>query len=378
MFTRGRGAAKLTASPVVVSAGPAVKLVRADGSRETTETVPLEGWPARLQELRGEGFDRVHLLTPAGDWHARLGKRGWLLSRGKPSLPAEAGVLPAHDRAKRHALPPDDERVRLLLVATGLFSPQGRLRAQYADKYRQVQHFVELLRPLPIWRRPRVRIVDAGSGKAYLSLALYAYGELAGVDVELLGLDSNPEVVEKAGAIAAELGYERARFETTTIREYLGRVEEDRRPVDLLVSLHACDTATDEAIAAGVRLDAGAIVVAPCCHRELAGQMRADADGWGAVLQHGLLRGRLADILTDSLRASALELMGYRAEAIEFVAVEHTAKNLMIRAVRRRPGPAAERAREAACERYEALADAWGVRPALETLLGERWPLVRT
>ena len=161
------------------------------------------------------------------------------------------------------------------------------------------------------------------------------------------------------------LGYEEARFEATSIAEYGSAGSSDSEPIDLLVSLHACDTATDEAIAAGVRLGAEAIVVAPCCHHELAAQIAGKTD---ALLRHGLLLGRQADLVTDALRASALEMLGYRVEVMEFVSAEHTAKNVMLRAER---APSAARARRAGAE-YVELRDRWGVDPAIERLLGER------
>jgi SAM-dependent methyltransferase len=329
----------ISATPVELTRGPAVKLDHG----ERTETIERGSWPARLDELL-DSARNVHLLSPDGDVHARRTKRGkWLVSRGRPSSPKEASA--AHDRRHVYPLPPDHP----LFDATRL-SP---------DKYRQVQHYVELLRALPVWERDRIRVVDAGCGKAYMSLALLAYGREAGTRVELVGLDANPRVIETVRGIAEQLGYHEARFETTTIADY-----EDAEPIDLLVSLHACDTATDEAIAAGVRLGAGAIVVAPCCHRELAGQIAARA-GKDAVLRHGLLLGRQADLVTDALRAAALEALGYRADVIEFVSAEHTAKNVMIRAVR---APSPQRATRARRE-YTALAERWGVEPALERML---------
>ena len=160
-------------------------------------------------------------------------------------------------------------------------------------------------------------------------------------------------------AIAEQLGYDEATFEATTIEGYVGD-----GPVDLLVSLHACDTATDEAIAAGVRLGAEAIVVAPCCHHELAGQLARHAkDG---VLRHGVLLGRQADVVTDALRAAALETHGYRVDVIEFVATEHTPKNVMLRAVHAPSRTRADRARR----EYVELRDHWQVSPAIERLLG--------
>ncbi len=318
--------------------GSVVKLV--DGPR--TETIPREEWPARLDALL-ENARNVHLLAPDGDVHARRSKKGkWLVSRGKAS--SSAPIAAAHDRTPQRALP----QAHPLFAATHISH----------DKERQVQHYIELLRPLPIWGRERISVVDAGCGKAYMSLALVAYGREVGTRVELVGLDANAQVIEIMRGIANELGYDEARFEATTIDDY-----ESDTPIDLLVSLHACDTATDDAIAAGVRLQAEAIVVAPCCHHELAAQIASnEKDG---LLRHGLLLGRQADLVTDALRAAALETLGYRVDVIEFVSAEHTAKNLMLRAVR---APSATRAARARRE-YDELRDRWGVRPAIERAL---------
>ena len=339
----------IAATPVALKRGPAVKVV--DGPR--TETVPRDEWPARLDALL-ENARNVHLLGPEGDLHARRTKKGnWLVSHGKPS--SESPVGEGHDRERQHALPADHPLFRATKISR--------------DKERQVQHYVELLRPLPLWDRDTIRVVDAGCGKAYMSLALVAYGREVGTRVELVGLDTNPQVIETVRAIADGLGYDEAHFETSAIEEY-----ESERPIDLLVSLHACDTATDEAIAAGVRLGAEAIVVAPCCHHELAAQLSKNARLAGqkdALLRHGLLLGRQADLVTDALRAAALEMLGYRVDVIEFVSAEHTAKNLMLRADL---SPSSPRAKRAAAE-YVELRDRWGVEPAIERLLGDRLPV---
>jgi SAM-dependent methyltransferase len=328
----------LTATPVALKRGDAVKLV--DGPH--TETVDRDAWPARLDALLADAR-HAHLLSPEGDVHARRTKKGkWLESVARAS--SAAPVAAAHDREKHHPLPADHP----------LFTVTHSSR----DKQRQVQHYVELLRPLPLWERERIRVVDAGCGKAYMSLALVAYGRERGTRVELVGLDTNAGVIETVRGIAAELGYDEARFEATAIADY-----ESDEPIDLLVSLHACDTASDEAIAAGVRLGAEAIVVAPCCHHELAGQLAGrDKD---ALLRHGLLLGRQADLLTDALRASALELAGYRVDVIEFIDSEHTPKNVMLRAER---ASSAARERRAAKE-YVELRDRYGVDPAIGRML---------
>jgi SAM-dependent methyltransferase len=328
----------VTATPVDVRRGAAVKLV--DGSR--TETVPREEWPARLDALLADAT-HANLLSPDGDVHARRTKKGkWLVSTGKPS--SSAPVDATHDRAPRHPLPANH--------------PLFKVTHASRDKQRQVQHYVELLRPLPLWERDRIRVLDGGCGKAYMSLALVAYGREVGTRVELVGVDANAGVIETVRGVAAELGYDEAEFAVSAIEDY-----EPDEPIDLLVSLHACDTATDEAIAAGVRFGAEAIVVAPCCHHELAGQMAAHEKD--ALLRHGLLLGRQADLVTDALRAAALEMLGYRVDVMEFVSVEHTPKNVMLRA-ERSPSPA--RAERAAAE-YLELRNRFGVEPAIERLL---------
>jgi SAM-dependent methyltransferase len=328
----------VTATPVELKRGRAVKIV--DGPR--TETVERDAWPTRLDALL-EVARNAHLLSPDGDVHARRTKKGrWLVSAGKASSAVEA--TGEHDRRRQHALPAGH--------------PLFRATRSSRDKERQVQHYVELLRPLPLWERDSIRVLDAGCGKAYMSLALVAYGREVGTRVELVGIDVNPDVIESVRGIAAELGYDEARFEVSAIADF-----DPGAPIDMLVSLHACDTATDDAIAAGVRLDADAIVVAPCCHHELAGQIAAhDKD---ALLRHGLLLGRQADLVTDALRASALEMAGYRVEVMEFVSSEHTAKNVMLRAEK---APSKSRAERAAAE-YVELRDRYGVEPAIERLL---------
>ncbi|HVC87497.1 MAG TPA: SAM-dependent methyltransferase [Gaiellaceae bacterium] len=328
----------VSASPVELRRGHAVKVV--DGPR--TETVPWAEWPAQLDRLL-ETARNVHLLSPEGDVHARRTKKGkWLVSSGK----ASSAAVPAggHDRVRRHPLPAGHPLFRATKISR--------------DKERQVQHYVELLRALPLWERERIRVVDAGCGKAYMSLALVAYGRETGTRVELVGLDSNPSVIETVRGVAAALGYDEASFQTTAIAGY-----ESDAPIDLLVSLHACDTATDEAIAAGVRLGAEAIVVVPCCHHELAAQIAAHEKD--ALLRHGLLLGRQADLVTDALRAAALEQVGYRVDVIEFVSAEHTAKNVLLRAEH---APSSARASRAAAE-YVELRDRFGVDPAVGRLL---------
>lgn len=390
-ITPARGTApyqRVTAIPVRTERrGPAIKLITREEKRETTAMVALEEWPARLELLLGGSALNLDVIARDVEWHARLTRGGrWLLSKGRPSMSrddadaeAEPELAP-HDRRRSHPLDPDNADVQALFIETGLFGKKGRLLGEAADKYRQVQHYLELLRPLTIWQTDRpVRVVDAGCGKAYLSLALYLWATQQGKQIELTGVDANAEIVGPVSESAKRLGYDRARFETRSIADF---ADQRQQPFDLLVSLHACDTATDEALAAGVRLGAKAIVLVPCCHHELteqverarkAGQLPAEAT-WEATLGPGLLRHRLADVVTDSLRGVALEALGYRVDIAEFVSPDVTARNLMIRAQKRSSGPGAERAARDAYRQYRSLALEWSVSPSMERLLGEHWP----
>lgn len=383
-FTPARGTApwdRTTASPVAVRGRTAVKLVTRNGKAESTRTVELGEWPSRLAELTGTGAMNLDVLAPEFEWHARRTRRGrWLVSKGRPSIERTASPpSPApHDRPRRQALSEDNERVRELFIATGLFSKNGVLLGDAAGKFRQVQHYLDLLRPLALWEAPQpIKVVDAGCGKAYLSLALYLWAELRRTPIELTGIDTNAGLIASVQDTAERLGYGRTRFEARPIIDYAG----SGSGTDLLVSLHACDTATDEALAAGVRMGAQAIVLAPCCHKELAAQVETNLksgalparDTWAAVNGSGLLRHRLAEIVTDALRAAALEALGYEVDIIDWVSPEATARNLLIRAERAEHRDGGRRQAEA-LERYRALAAYWNVEPALERLLGPAWP----
>ncbi len=370
---------KLTAQPVRISRGVAIKVVTRAGRKETTATLTPERWAGRLSEAMEAGPCHMDVMAGGNDWHARRTREGrWLVSRARPSVPSPGVAEPVpHDRPTNLQLPPNDERTVALFVELGLFAPSGQVLGDMAAKFRQVQHYLELLRPLPIWNEGRtVRVVDAGCGKAYLSLALSLWAERIGCKVKLTAVDASPEVIETVRAVAETVQLASVVPHVSTIAEF---AEQHTEPVDLLVSLHACDTATDEALAAGVKLGARAIVLVPCCHQELVGQIERASKGnrlpardrWEAALRSGLLKHRLADIVTDALRSAALESVGYTVDVVEFISPEATARNLMIRSEKRFEGQNAQTRH--ARERYKQLASEWAVSPALERLLGSSW-----
>jgi SAM-dependent methyltransferase len=371
---------KLVAQPIALASGTAVKLVFSCDGAHTTRTVPASDWDGELDALLEQDPHRIDLAGRDNDYHARLSKSGrWMVSRGKPSLaPAQQpAALPGHDRERNHPLPPGDEDVRQLFIETGLFALNGQLRGSANGKYRQVQHYLELLRPLAVLSREAgaagepLRIVDAGCGKAYLSLGLYLYAKRLGFNVTLTGIDRNAHLVAQVREIAQRLGFEGASFEGATIEE----VAAAGGSADLLVSLHACDTATDDAIAAGLALQAKAIVLAPCCHHEVVHQLDVAVRngntpaGLEAITALPVLRRRFAELVTDGLRAAALEARGYRAEMLEFTSPEHTLRNLMIRAEQRPAGAALEPAMAAGYAAFESLRSQWALSPSIAAVV---------
>jgi len=233
------------------------------------------------------------------------------------------------------------------------------LKSRY-DKFRQVNRFLELVDDVvpALPAEGPLRIVDFGCGRSYLTFALHhLLTELRGREVELVGIDLKADVVADCVALAERLGSRGLRFEQGDIAGF-----DAGGDVDLVVSLHACDTATDEALAQAVRWRAAVILAVPCCHQEALRQLQPPAD-LGPLLRHGLMRERFASLATDGLRAQLLELAGYRTQLVEFVDLEHTPKNVLIRATRGRAAGADVRAA------YESMRDSLGLEPTLERLL---------
>lgn len=353
---------KVVIRPVQLAAGRELQAVFQGKRKQVTRTVPGKELARELDTLLQMGFRRIHVQGTNGDLHVRITKKGKaLVSRGKSSVPELPAVQP-HDRTKTYPFPrngPDP-----FLEQLGVMR-KGRVLSTMQDKFRQINQFLLLLsntRPFAGDDNQEVIIVDCGCGRAFLTLAAYHYlKEKRGILVRLVGVDADDGVLADARKLRDKLGYEDVTFVQSRIGEY-----KPECPPAVVLSLHACDTATDEAIAQGVNWGAELICCVPCCQHEL--HHNLPKRDFITVLRHGILRERLADIVTDALRAAALRVMGYKAEVIEFISPGHTAKNLMIRAERTR----GMRVREAARE-YLRLRDYWQVEPCIAKLLGSRF-----
>ena len=351
--------AKVTVDPVVVRGALRYRWRYHYATRTTDENLAPAETATRLAHLVGSEFRQAHLRATDADYQLLTGATGTTVLRGKPSKPATPR---AHDRAKRHLLA--DGTPAPFLVALGVQTPEGKVKSQRRAKFRQVNRFLELVEDvLPALPAARLRVVDFGSGKSYLTFALHhLLTAVHGREVDLVGLDLKEDVVATCNELATKLGSAGLRFEVGDIAGYSAG-----GGADLVVSLHACDTATDDALARAVRWEVPVILAVPCCQHELAPQLRSSA--LAPLLDRGLLRGRFASDVTDAARAQLLEAVGYDVQLVEFVELEHTPKNVLIRATRR---PA--RDRQKAYEGYRRFADELGIEPALERLLADLLP----
>lgn len=277
----------------------------------------------QLHAWLGTDFHAATLATTQGDLQWQQQKTKATLKE----LPASQTETPlAHDRKKERLVAAG----KPYLHALGITEAQGHVRATAQDKYRQINRYVELLAPTLEKLPEKLRVADMGAGKGYLTFALYDHLASLGKTPEVIGVEARPDLVELGNRIATQTGFTGLRFEQGTIAEF------DCSGTNLLIALHACDTATDDAIAGGVLAGAQAIVVAPCCHKQVRREMERTGHeaSLDFLLTHGTFMERQAEMVTDGLRALLLELHGYRTKVFEFISDAHTPKNVMITAVR--------------------------------------------
>lgn len=360
---RGEGqASRLRVRPVEIKGRLLFQVTSTVGARELHENFEKDAlieklgqWILNYRQLQLEHSCALGtvLVSKKGKLTVKV-KR--LQKQGKPELIRPAAL--AHNREKQYILEPG-EPVEFL-VDLGVMTKEGQVvRAKY-DKFRQVNRFLEFVRDiLPQLPRSReLTIIDFGCGKSYLTFAMYHYLKVQqGYDVRMIGLDLKADVIESCNRLAEKYGYEKLRFCQGDIAGYRGAGQ-----VDMVVTLHACDTATDYALAKAVAWEAKVILSVPCCQHELNRQISSQV--LGPVLSYGIIKERMAALITDGLRAQLLEGAGYRTQILEFVDMEHTPKNLLIRAVR-------TGRRKNNREELRACMEALHLEPTLQKLLGE-------
>ena len=315
-----------------------------------------------------ERFGQMQLETVSQDCTVLISKKGKVTTRRKQKkIRAKAADL-SHNRKKRYIL---EEGVKVpFLQDLGVMTQDGKIVHTRFDKFRQINRFLEFIEDiLPQLDRGReLTILDFGCGKSYLTFAMYYYlHELKKYDIRIIGLDLKSEVIRHCNELAEKYGYEKLQFLEGDIADYEGV-----NRVDMVVTLHACNTATDYALAKAVGWNAKVILSVPCCQHEINEQFEAGEtpEVLAAVMEYGLLRERFAALVTDGLRAKYLESEGYETQVLEFIDMEHTPKNILLRAVRRgKTDGAIEAESRKKLEECEAFLN---IQPTLGRLLSEK------
>jgi SAM-dependent methyltransferase len=347
--------------PVQLKDGLSIQVSYSDGRQMTSKNFPSSLLP--FEAIAQSGYANFLVECEGETLSLRISKKGLpLFSRSKNSLVQDLN----HDRAKKRLLNPSDPFLR----EVGIADANGNIKPSKMDKYKQVEEFLRLLVPTlndaidagqihqPTEEKPLV-VVDLGCGHAYLTFAAHQYLAGAGIPVKVIGIDVRTASRDRNNAIAAALGIDRT---ITFLAEEIGATSIS--DADVAIALHACDTATDDSIAWAVNRNVPLALFAPCCHHDIQAQMKVSPEPWSLITRHGIMRERLGDLITDSLRIQLMKLSGYRVDAIEFIGGEHTPRNLMIRAVKTGAEP-----EKGEVERYEAMVSQWGVTPVLAAKL---------
>lgn len=345
------GTQRALATPVQANDAIRFKLVTSTPTQDRTDIVDAAALTNTIKPLLATTFESANAFTSDADLALIYNRRGEpQLTKAKPSMSAAAP--PDHNRAKQYIVDP----ARPYLHHLDITMPDGRVKPSMYAKFRQICQFVEIvddvLKGSALNDATKIRAIDIGSGKGYLTLALYDHLTTAREkSCEMTGIERRADLVSLCTSIAAKNKFAGLTFNATTADAT------QATSLDLLIALHACDTATDDAIFLGIQANASVILVAPCCQHELAPQLTAVANGASAITAFGLFKQRQADLVTDTARALLMQSQGYRVKAIEFVASEHTAKNVMLAAVM---APGVDRA--AAKADYAALQTAFGFK----------------
>lgn len=310
------------------------------------------------ERLTGE-FRQVNAWGGEYQYSLRISKKGKILFNRKKNTESAPAPKVTHNREKSRRLPQDC--VIPPLVDMGVMTGEGKIISSMQSKFRQINRFLELVEDELSEKDRTLHVVDLCCGKSYLSFVLYYYlVEVKGLKVEMLGLDLKEAVIENCQETAKKYGYQGLRFEVADVNTY-----EIKGPVDIVVALHACDIATDYVLFNAMRWKAGLIFSVPCCHHELNGQMQSET--FALLTRYGIVKERISGLTTDALRANLLAYCGYKTQLLEFIDMEDTPKNIMLRARRTGKKGSPQLLRE-----VEAVIEEFHLNPTLYRLVQER------
>ncbi|GIP16327.1 methyltransferase [Paenibacillus montaniterrae] len=328
------------------------------------ENVSASQTVEKLVALIAQQYKQTQIKQQNSQLHILSGKKGQLTIKRKQTAAAAQPAARSHNRMKRRVL--EEGKPVAFLVELGIMTAEGRVHAKKQDKFKQINRFLEMvedvLEHLPSDKT--LKIIDFGCGKSYLTFALYHYLSIEQQrQLDIIGLDLKEDVIAFCNELARKLEYEHLHFAVGDIAEF-----DELTEVDMVVTLHACDTATDAALGKAVNWGASVIMSVPCCQHELFPQVKSEL--LAPILNYGLLKERFSALATDGIRAQLLETIGYQVQMLEFIDPEHTPKNIMIRAVK----PQKLTFNQQKWQQYSSFKSMLGVEQTLEKLLADRLP----
>ena len=368
------GCSKIKIRPVFIKNQNMYQITRTVGNKELHENRNLEETAVLLEEAAGKSFLNIDVENSKGKLCVMVSKKGHItvkehMSKSQNDMKSQndrktentdTDERMQHNRTKKYLLP--DGIPVPFLVELGVMTGTGKVVAQKYDKFRQINRYLEFVEDIidQLPKNREIRIIDFGCGKSYLTFAMYYYlHDIKKIDARIIGLDLKTDVIEKCSNLAGKFGYDKLQFLQGDIAGYEA---EDKKSPDMVVTLHACDTATDYTLEKAIKWGARVIMCVPCCQHELNKQI--ECEELKPVMKYGLLKERFAALVTDGLRAEMLEEAGYRTQILEFIDMEHTPKNILIRAVRQ---PLKIKKHTG----YEKTVEFLHVKPALQRLLND-------
>ena len=357
-----KGIKKVTIRPLFIKNGLNYQLTEQVGSqaihKNFDENTCLEWLKEHLYN-----YKQTFLYTKTADHQILMTKKQQITLLNRPASKSTANLV--HNRMKQYAL--EEGKPIPFMVHLGLMTEKGKINPKKSDKFRQINRFLEMIDDILVHfdKNKKIHIVDFGCGKAYLTFALHYYLKfIKKLDVFIVGLDLKVDVIKSCQDLAIQLNYTKdLLFQLGDIRTYHNQQE-----MDMVIALHACDIATDAAIEKAVKWKAKVILCAPCCQHELYSQVNNAM--LNPLLKHGILKERFAALATDALRAQLLEVVGYQTQVLEFIDMEHTPKNLLIRAVRKTKVDN----RQVEWQTYLKMKNELHVEPSLEKFLKQELP----
>ena len=354
------GASKIQVRPILLRNNLMYQCTKTVGTKELHSNHEKDEINQMICDYMGEQFKQLQLQHRKADVSVLVSKKGKMTIKDKPldgkiETPQDLN----HNRQKKYILNPE-QKVDFL-VDLKVMTQEGKIVRSRYDKFRQINRFLEFIEDV-LWRLPadrEITIVDFGCGKSYLTFAMYHYlKEIKGLNIRIIGLDLKEDVIDNCNKLRTKYGYDKLDFVKGDIASY-DKVSQ----VDMVVTLHACDTATDEALAKAVKWNAAVILTVPCCQHELNTQIENEM--LAPILSYGIIKERMAALITDGLRAQMLNEVGYETQILEFVDMEHTPKNLLIRAIK--TDKLADRGQE-----LEKCMESLAVKPMLRVLLEQQ------